>query len=48
VKAAPAVSETGRSVRVYRLTPAGRKQLDVEQDAYRRMTRAITTILETA
>ena len=48
VKAAPAVSDTGRSVRVYRLTPAGRKQLELEQDDYRRITLAITTILETA
>ena len=48
VKAAPAVSETGRSVRVYRLTAAGRKQLELEQDDYRRITQAITTILETA
>ena len=42
------MSDTGRSVRVYRLTPAGRKQLELEQDDYRRITLAITTILETA
>ena len=30
VKAEWAVSDSGRNVRVYRLTPAGRKQLDVE------------------
>jgi PadR family transcriptional regulator PadR len=48
VKAAPAVSETGRSVREYRLTPAGRKQLDLERANYRRVTEAIATILETA
>jgi transcriptional regulator len=48
VKAGPAVSETGRAVREYRLTPAGRKQLAVERDAFRRTTDAIVTILETA
>jgi PadR family transcriptional regulator PadR len=48
VKATPTVSETGRSVREYRLTPAGRKQLDRERSNYRRVTAAITAILETA
>jgi PadR family transcriptional regulator PadR len=48
VKAAPAMSDTGRSVREYRLTPAGRKQLDLERANYRRVTEAIATILETA
>ena len=38
VKAAPAVSETGRAVREYRLTPAGKKQLDLERANYRRVT----------
>ena len=41
VKAAPAVSETGRSVREYRLTPDGRKQLDMERAKYRRLSLAI-------
>ena len=48
VKASPAVSETGRAVREYRLTPSGRKQLAIEQDAYRRTTDAIGVILDTA
>src|SRR6187455_1728160 len=48
VKASPAVSETGRAVREYRLTPAGRKQLDFERANYRRLSSAIATILETA
>ena len=48
VTAAPAVSETGRAVREYRLTAGGRKQLDVEREKYRRATRAIATVLETA
>ena len=48
VKASPAVSETGRTVREYRLTTSGRKQLDVEQDSFRRTTDAIVAVLETA
>jgi PadR family transcriptional regulator PadR len=48
VKAAPAVSETGRAVREYRLTAGGRRQLGVEREKHRRMTRAIETILERA
>jgi transcriptional regulator len=48
VKAAPAVSESGRAVREYRLTAAGRKQLDLERENYQRVSRAIVTVLETA
>ena len=48
VRAAPAVSETGRAVREYRLTAGGRKQLEVEREKYRRAARAIATVLETA
>ena len=48
VKAAPAVSETGRAVREYRLTPAGKKQLDLERANYRRVTSAIDAVLDTA
>ena len=48
VKAVPAVSETGRAVREYRLTPAGKKQLDLERANYRRVTSAIDAVLETA
>ena len=46
VKASPAVSETGRQVREYRITAAGRKQLEVELQEYRRVTDAIATLLE--
>src|SRR4026208_2458804 len=35
VKAAPAISETGRQVRAYKLTPAGRRQLEAERANYR-------------
>jgi len=47
VKAASAVSDTGRTVRTYRLTPAGRKQLDIERAEYRRVTAAISAVLDT-
>jgi transcriptional regulator len=42
------VSDTNRRVRVYRLTPAGRKQLDAEVVAYERINAAIRAILRTA
>ena len=48
VKASPAVSDTGRQVREYRITPAGRKQLDAERGEYARVSRAIQAVLETA
>ena len=48
VKASPAVSETGRAVREYRLTASGRKQLAAEQESFRQTTDAIVAILETA
>ena len=41
-------SETGRKVRVYRLTPAGRKQLDAELSEFRRTVRAIELLIESA
>ena len=48
LKASPAISETGRSVREYRITPSGRRQLEIERTNFRRVTQAITDILETA
>ena len=48
VTASPAISETGRSVREYKLTPAGRKQLELERANYRRVTAAIGAVLDTA
>jgi transcriptional regulator len=48
VKAAPAISETGRAVREYRLTPDGRKQLQLERANYQRVTAAIGAVLDTA
>jgi len=48
VKASPKISETGRSVREYRVTPAGRKQLESELSEYRRVTQAIELLIENA
>ena len=42
------ISETNRKVRFYRLTPAGRKQLDVELSSYSRVHEAIQSVLRTA
>jgi transcriptional regulator len=45
VKAAWTKSESGREVREYRITPAGKKQLETELTEYRRMAQAIETLL---
>lgn len=47
VKATAAVSDTGRSVRTYRLTPAGRTQLEIERAEYRRVSTAIAAVMDT-
>jgi transcriptional regulator len=41
-------SETNRKVRFYRLTAAGRKQLEAELEDYDRVTEAIKAVLRTA
>ena len=46
VKAAATVSDTGRSVRTYRLTPAGRKQLEIERAEYHRVSTAIAAVMD--
>ncbi len=48
VKATPAVSDTGRQVREYRITPSGARQLDAERKNFKRLSQAIITVLETA
>ncbi len=48
VKVSPTVSETGRAVREYRLTPTGRRQLEIERDRYRRVSAAVATVMEGA
>jgi PadR family transcriptional regulator, regulatory protein PadR len=42
------ISETNRKVRFYRLTPAGRKQLETELSDYGRVHEAIQSVLRTA
>ncbi len=42
------ISETNRKVRFYRLTPAGRKQLESELSDYERVHAAIRSVLRTA
>jgi len=48
VKAAWRASESGRQVREYRITPAGRRQLDAEVAEYRRKAHAIGILLDDA
>jgi transcriptional regulator len=48
VKAEWGTSETNRKVRFYRLTPLGRRQLDIELSDFDRVTEAIRTVLRTA
>ena len=42
------VSENNRKARFYRLTPAGRKQLEKEADEFDRLVRAIQLVMRTA
>lgn len=42
------LSDTGRKVRLYRITPAGRKQLATELAEFRRTTGAINWLLDSA
>jgi len=39
-------SENNRKAKFYELTRAGRKQLDVEADAWARLTRAVSLVLQ--
>ena len=48
IKAESGVSELGRRARFYRLTAAGRKQLEVETGDWARLTTAIGRVLEEA
>ncbi len=41
-----AQSELNRRARFYRLTPAGKKQLNAEVDEFRRLMRAIENVLQ--
>jgi transcriptional regulator len=48
IKAEWGVSELGRRARFYRLTAAGRKQLEVETETWARLAGAIGRVLEMA
>lgn len=48
VKAEWGLSDTNRRVRSYRLTPAGRKQLEAEMAGYDHVNRAIQAVLKLA
>ena len=48
IKADWATSELGRRARFYRLTPSGRKQLELERENWSRLTNAIGRVLEMA
>jgi len=42
------VSSTNRRVRVYRITPAGRKQLDRSVSSFERMLKGIASVMRTS
>jgi len=48
IKAETGISELGRRARFYRLTPAGRKQLEIETGDWARLAGAIGRVLEDA
>jgi len=48
IKARWGASENNRRAKYYELTRSGHKQLEVEQDAWRKLTAAVGQVLETA
>jgi PadR family transcriptional regulator, regulatory protein PadR len=46
IKARWGTSENNRKAKFYELTKAGRRELEVEQDAWRKLTAAVSQILE--
>jgi transcriptional regulator len=48
VKARWGTSENNRKAKFYELTKAGHRQLEIEQDAWQKLTAAVSQILETA
>ena len=46
LKASWGVSENNRRAKFYELTRSGRKQLDVETDAWRKLTAAVALVLD--
>ncbi len=45
LKTKPAISETGRKVKIYELTAAGRKRLQEESGTFDKMIRAIQLVM---
>ena len=48
IKARWGASENNRRAKFYELTKAGRRELEIEQDAWQKLTAAVSQILETA
>jgi PadR family transcriptional regulator PadR len=48
IKARWGTSENNRRAKFYQLTKAGRRELEIEQDAWQKLTAAVSQILETA
>jgi DNA-binding PadR family transcriptional regulator len=48
IKARWGTSENNRRAKFYELTKAGRRELEIEQDAWQKLTAAVSQILETA
>jgi PadR family transcriptional regulator, regulatory protein PadR len=48
IKARWGTSENNRKAKFYELTKAGRRELEIERDAWQKLTTAVSQILETA
>jgi PadR family transcriptional regulator, regulatory protein PadR len=48
IKARWGTSENNRKAKFYELTKAGRRELEIEQNAWQKLTAAVSQILETA
>ena len=48
IKARWGTSENNRRAKFYQLTKAGRRELEIEQDAWQKLTAAVSQVLETA
>ena len=46
IRAEWGASDNNRKAKFYELTPAGRKQLDAESDAWARLTKAVALVLD--
>jgi PadR family transcriptional regulator, regulatory protein PadR len=48
IKARWGTSENNRKAKFYEITKGGRRELEIEQDAWQKLTAAVSQILETA